>query len=46
MNLTATIPAILDYAPPKLNNRKENGKKWEIKNRVVTSKKIVRKGED
>ncbi|PNF27468.1 hypothetical protein B7P43_G08982 [Cryptotermes secundus] len=45
MNLTATMPAILDYASPKLNNRKENAKKWEINNRVVTSKEAVRKGE-
>jgi hypothetical protein len=32
MNVTATMPTIQDYTLPKLNNRKENGKKWKIKN--------------
>jgi hypothetical protein len=41
MNVTATMAAIPDYALPKLNNRKENGKKWKIKNKVVMRKKTV-----
>jgi hypothetical protein len=41
MKVTATMPAIPDYALPKLNNRKENGKKWKVKNRVEMGKKIV-----
>lgn len=42
-NFTTAMPTVQQYNLPRLNSRKEDGKRWKVKKRIVRRKKVVHK---